>query len=422
MAKKYWLGTVDGVKQVSTCTVTAFDVATTYKLTVGVAPNTRTVSAVGNTSTTVTATDLTAAWNASTNPYFTPVTASSVGAVITLTSDDGGLPFTVASSVTGGTGTISAISTTTTATGPNFWDNASNWSDGVVPVSTDDVIIADSAINIMHGLDQSAVALTSLTIFKSYTGKIGLDYRAVATKPDGATTDATEAEYRGIYLKIGTAKLDIGENFAKGAPAGSARLLIDLGSVTASTVEIFGTASASDSTGRSAVRLKAAVATTDLFVRSAPGGVGLAAEIPGETSTVRDIVVNDQSGTSQVRIGEGTTLTNWKQNGGTNFLEKSSGTVTTLDMDGGTLTTEGVFQITTANLRQGTLNMNNTHGTASIVTLNHKGGTLNTLGTGESRTITTYNPEPGSTIVADGQKLTITNYNEPTRPFTYVMT
>ncbi len=144
--------------------------------------------------------------------------------------------------------------------------------------------------------------------------------------------------------------------------------------------------------------------------------------MPGETSTVGDVTISDASGTTQVQTGEGTTITNWRQNGGANFLQKSAGTLTLLEVDGGTLNTEGVFVITTANVRSGTLRMNHTSGSVSITTLNHDGGTVNTVGSSEARTITTYNPTPGSSLVSDGNTLTITNYNEPSEPFTYTMT
>lgn len=93
------------LKQVSTMTITAYDTATTYKVTIGGADVTQ-VGTGGTTTTTATA--LKDALNASVNANFTPITWTSSGAVITGTSDAPGVPYTPTTSVTGGTGTFAA--------------------------------------------------------------------------------------------------------------------------------------------------------------------------------------------------------------------------------------------------------------------------------------------------------------------------
>mgnify|MGYP001612691326 CR=1 FL=1 len=93
------------VKQASTVTLTAYDAATTYKITIGGQDVTQ-VGTGGTTTTTATA--FATALNASANSNFMPITWASAGAVITGTADVGGTPFTPTSSVTGGTGTIGA--------------------------------------------------------------------------------------------------------------------------------------------------------------------------------------------------------------------------------------------------------------------------------------------------------------------------
>jgi hypothetical protein len=98
MATKYWLGTATAVAQVDTVQITAYDVTTTYTLTVGGVD----VETLGVTDATGTATALAAAWNTSTHAYFTGVTASSTTDTVTLTADVAGVEFTAASSVTGG--------------------------------------------------------------------------------------------------------------------------------------------------------------------------------------------------------------------------------------------------------------------------------------------------------------------------------
>lgn len=102
--------------QVSTAVITAYDTATTYKVTIGGVV----VSVVGQGGTTATtATALRTALNASTHPYFAAITWSGSGSDITGTADTAGVPFIATSSVTAGTGTFSAFSTTTASAGPN---------------------------------------------------------------------------------------------------------------------------------------------------------------------------------------------------------------------------------------------------------------------------------------------------------------
>ena len=80
MATKYWKGTATAVAQVSSATVTAYDAATTYKITVGAGNNTVVISAPGTTDANGTAAALRTAWNASTHPYCAGITAAGTGA------------------------------------------------------------------------------------------------------------------------------------------------------------------------------------------------------------------------------------------------------------------------------------------------------------------------------------------------------
>ena len=411
MATIYWLGTAAAVAQIDTVTITADNNdGTTYILTVG----SETVSTANTGNTTTTATNLAAAWNASTHPYFTGVTATSDAAVVTLTADTAGVPFTAASSVSGGTGTIGAVTASTASAGPNDWSTAANWSGAAVPVASDIVIIKDNAINICWGLAQSAVDLDGLQIHQSYTGKIGLDYRVFAQSADGiTTTTATAVEYRQTYLDIevdsAAGAVDIGQNFGPSKPAGSARICLDLG-VQAANVIIHNTAAAPSESGRCAIRLLADSASTTIHVRSAPGGVGIAVDKPGETATVASVSVSDTSSASRVELGEGTTITTWLQQGGTNIVQAAA-TITTATINGGVLTTEGSYVITTGNANGGTWHANHISGTVPFTTLNVNGGTVDARGNSEARTWTTVNLKKG-TIKADSSILTITTLNE----------
>ncbi|MGH2437495.1 MAG: hypothetical protein ACRDFA_10920, partial [bacterium] len=87
MATKRWLGTAVAVAQISTVTITAYDIATSYKVTIGGV----TVSVVGQGgTTTTTATALKNALAASTHPYFDGITWTSATNVVTGTADVAG--------------------------------------------------------------------------------------------------------------------------------------------------------------------------------------------------------------------------------------------------------------------------------------------------------------------------------------------
>jgi len=413
VATRYWLGQAAVVAQVQTGSIDTLDgtpANNTFTVTIGGVA----VSAVGATNPTTTATNLRASLNASTHPYFAAITWSGSGGNIVGTADTSGVPFVAALTVSGaGTGTVTDFAMTTANSGPNDWSVAANWSAATVPVSADDVIIKDNAVNICWGFAQSAVELTSLRIDKSYTGMIGLRRDHFATSADAETLNVDYVEYRPTYLSIASTTVALGANLAPGTPTGSQRMKIDLGSAVAATVDIFDTAQASAEAGMPAIRLKAANASTDIFVRFAPGGVGVAVDVPGETSTVRKVSVSDTSTASRVFLGAGTTITTWDQSGGDNILQ-AAGTVTTITVSGGILLNEGAAAVTTANVYGGNFVSNST-GTITTLVLN--GGNVDFQKSNRARTVTTCNLTRGE-LKANGTNLTITNLNDPANNYT----
>lgn len=80
-------------------------------------------------------------------------------AAVSVTSNVAGTPhYVVSANVTGGTGTTS-VAVNTANGSPHDWADTDNWSQGAVPSSSDDVVVAG---RVFFGLDQSAVALTTL--------------------------------------------------------------------------------------------------------------------------------------------------------------------------------------------------------------------------------------------------------------------
>ncbi|MEE8306554.1 MAG: hypothetical protein V3R81_04770 [Gammaproteobacteria bacterium] len=422
MGTLYWRGDADAVAQVHTASIDSVDATpanNTFFVTIGGVA----ISAVGDTDVATTATNLRASLNASTHPYFAAITWSGGTGDIIGTADTAGVPFVAALTETGaGTGAVTDFASTTASAGPNDWGTGDNWltsggSQGTAPVSTDTVIIENTNVSIAYGLDQNAIALGFLRIDQSFTGKIGLDRIVFATSADGATTDSTKAEYREDYLKIGTEFLDIGEQLGPGTATGSTRLKINNVDAAASTQTIHNTASTGDGI-YPAVRLLNTHASSTLLIRKAPGGVGVAIDEPGETTTYASITISDETGGAKLFTSDGLTLTTYIQNGGSNSLRSVvDGTITTMTVNGGVLTTNGDFTVTTLNVNGGTANVDHERiGGVAVTTANLNGGTTNVRGSSTARTWTTINLGVNCSFSGDSN-LTITTLNEPTDPY-----
>ena len=389
MATAVWQGGVTAVAQHATGSIDTYDAASTYTVTIGGYP----VSVAGDTDVATTAANLVTALNASTNPYFAAITwdvpsGSTVGA----TADTAGMPFTAALTVSGGTGTVTDFSDTTACTGPHHADAGDNWSTGVVPAASDDVVV-EGGPSILYGLDGfSATALGRVEVRQAYTGKIGLEASGFATSLDGETVDGSLPEYRDVYLEVTADEIVIGEHIGPGTPTGSARIAVEQKKAGASVLDVVdtGTSSVFD---RPAVRYIAGNAAADVVIRSAPSGVGIAVE-PGETATVGDVYVADTSTTSNCYIGPGTTLTQYEQAGGISTISAAA-TITTVNVLGGTLRIVGYdYLITSLNVYGGeTTDTHENTGGAEWTTINCYGGELalplSTAGT--ARAFTTAN-------------------------------
>lgn len=409
MADIKFLGAADAIAQVDTIQILTFDAATTYKVTIGG----DVVSVLGDTDVNTTATNLQLALAASINPYFSSMTWTVLTDTITGTAKSAGDPFTAVSSVTGGTGTIGAVTSVTASSGPNDWNVGRNFDGGVVPTTGDNVIIENSSISITHGLDQSAVTLASLTITKDYAGRIGLKEHSFATNSNGSTSTNVKNEYREQYLKISATVLSIGENFTNRAQSGSAMLKIDLGTIV-STVTVHDTASSSFEVGKPSVQLLGVNVSNKLIVIKCPGNVGIA--VSGfEVSTFASVEIGSEAGNTGVTLGDGVTITTWLQKSGSHFLNAAA-TITTVDVLGGTLTTDGDYIITTLNINgDATLFLNHLNASPVITTLNYLGAaTVDVTRSSKARTITNLNTVKGAVLKADNTKLTITNLALPT--------
>lgn len=417
MATKYWLGSsaTPLVAQIAKAVFATYDVATTYKITIGGVV----ISQVGTGGTlTATLSALATALNASTHPYFSGITWSSTATEIIGTADTTGVGFSFTGSTSGGTGTCSTPFTITTAgSGPQWWNVATNWSDNAVPVNGDTVYIKNSTTSILWGLDQSAVTLTKLVIDKSFTGKIGLRHYEFATSADGATATANLNDPRDTYLKISATESHIGIFEGDGDVNGSGRIKIDFGSVSGQSCTVWDTASGATDTGYPSILLLMNHNTFNLYVRSAPAAVGVAKGAPNETSTLALCSISDDSENTQVQFGDGVTCTTWTQSGGDNIL-RAAATVTTVNVNGGNLVIEGDFTITTLNINGATVVDNHIKTSGNAVTtcnFYERGGSIDFTKSNVARTYATTNLKQQAALNFDKAVVTFTSLVMPDR-------
>lgn len=407
MSTIHWVGAGIAVAEIATIQILTFDASTTYKVTIGGVE----VSVLGITDVNGTAAALQAALSASSHPYFaaTVIVWTVTTDTITGTAVVAGPPFEAVTSVTGGTGTIGAFTVTTARQGPNDWETPANWDAGAVPVASDDVVLANSSDNILWGIDQNAIAINSLRILKTFTGKVGLNLNAFALSSDGNTTNTSVDEYRESYLRIAVDLLELGKHVGPGTPAGSSRLKIDNTKASGAAVTtVFDTATAPAETGLPAVRLLFNNSAADTFIRAGKGGVGIAIDSPGEVSTFGDVTITDGA----LYLGQGCTLSDLLSRGGISTLQAAA-TVALLDIDNGVVTSEGDFTITNVNMTGGIFNSNHIKtGGDAITTANMNGGTLDGSKSGEPRTWGTVNLDEG-TVVTDDAVVTITTLVQP---------
>ncbi len=413
MATKQFLGTADPVAQVETGAIASVD-GTPSSNTFTVSMGGASVSVPGNTDVNTTASDLRAALTASTDPYFEAITWGGAGASIEATAKTPGVEIGPSLTVSGGgSGSVTNFSTTTPNAGPSDWSTPENWTDGTIPANGDDVVIADSAVNIVYGLQQSAVALASLTIRKTYTGKIGLPVTSFATSADGETSSTpARPEYRQTYLSISATRISIGEDYGPANPTGSQRIKIDNKAAGASSLVVHDTAASASETGKTAVRYLAGSLSADVFVRNAPGGVGIGVDAAGEVATIGLLSVSHDTTLAFIQTGPGVTVTNVESKGGQVTIQAAA-TIAAVVVEGGTTTFEGDFAVTSLSVFGGIARPNNVVPSGDeIGTITIDGGSLDARGSTEPRTFDTVNLVSGS--LRGNTSLTINTLKEPT--------
>lgn len=391
MATKYFKGQLTAIAQQVDCTPANVEIGDIFSVLIdgeviaSYVALSATVGAVGAA--------LFPLWNASTDVRAATCTAVNNSGVLNLTADTAGMPFSVTCTATDGGGANTQTltpSTTVANVSPNDASPAGNWSDGSVLTTGDVVSLENSAVSILHGLDQSAVTLASLTIKPTYTGRIGLYGPKFAT--NSSTHNAAKREYREEYFKIGATVFNMPVHVGAGNPSGASRVNIDFGSVqTLSTINATAQSSADDN--MPPVRLLGTNASNKLAIT---GGTVGTAIVAGEVSTWSEITVS--GGT--LNCGSGCTLTTVNVDAGEAFISSAA---TTINLDGGKLTVNGTGATTTANCNGGELIYNSS---GTITNLNIRGRVV--LSSGVARTITNCSMYAGGSLICD-EAATFTN-------------
>jgi hypothetical protein len=261
------------------------------------------------------------------------------------------------------------------------WDTAANWSPSGVPIASDDVVLANSSQDVLSGLDQSAVALTSITIDQSYTGLIGT--------------------LQSDFLQVAASTAVIGQSrTTTGTLTGSKRLNLDFGTSTACDIQVYNTARLAQDQNRQPLRIKAVNASTTLQVYSGQLAVS---DDNSDSSTLSSIVVNGGS----VNVGQGVTLTTLESTGGATSTQSSC---TTCTIKGGSVNFyDGIAASTITTLTVSDTGTFNHYGSGTITTANANGGTIDLTRTEKAKTVTTLNLKQNAVLVIDTSNVTLTN-------------
>ncbi|AWM38128.1 hypothetical protein GobsT_37790 [Gemmata obscuriglobus] len=256
-----------------------------------------------------------------------------------------GVPFAGTAS---GTGTTTLTETELVAsTGPSHADEPRNWSLGVLPGATHDVVV-DVPVPLLYGWENvAAAAFASLRIKAAFESQLGLPRR----------NEAGYIEYRQRFWVIATAvPVEIGEGDGQGPTRCNIQVTNALSAVVHKTGQRPGaTAPPVNFVGASSGTLAVAA-----------GDVGLASDDDTTGCTVTTLAVD---GAAALTVGKGATVTTANQTGGTLI---GFGTVVTHNFAGGDATLYKAPTTVTADGGAGTLDCRFT-GTAATVTFRGQG-------------------------------------------------
>lgn len=389
MAKILWRGDAPAVAKVDRVTV-AGTWATNDTATLTCNGKSVTFTVAGTQTVAAVVAGLVALWNASTVTEHAEVTAADANPYITLTADTAGKPFTITTSeVTAGDGTLS-LANLTASSGPADLAVAANFQGGSLPVDDDELIYEDSNKDCLYNLDALDDLVTlSVTVWQSYTGKIGLP----------KISSGGYIEYRPQYLTAGITALDVGG----GEGSGSTRLQFDLMAVVAASI-VRNTGSA-QSAGTYPLLIKNGATGSSLKVMKGVVGVavyaGEAAYLDGGLTLG---YITNQRGDAKVVCGSGVVLDDVTKIGGYLLVASNVGDVVNHE---GELHTTG--NMTADLLRMfGGVAMDQSSGTFALVEV-HSGAAYDYRRGVTAKTVTTMDLKKGAKYYDPAGLVTATN-------------
>lgn len=349
---KRWLGNAAATFDIWTISLSGTVVSQTYSVTM----NSKSITYVAGVSDTVATilAGLVANWTSLTTPpppEFQELNPVVSGTTIIATAQLAGNPCTI--TVSTGGGATFTIAHTQTATGPNDFANAQNWSGGVAPANSDTLVFDNGSTPCKFGLSTSLTGIT-LQISAGFSGTIGLPFI-------NANATTTYAEYRPTSLTLTGGTITINAPNCK-------QCNLAFGSNTA-TVNI---QNIGPRLSQYIPPILIQGGNNSSVLAISKGDVGVA-YYQGQTAQFNSILMSYQSSpTSDVTLfcGSGTTLNTITKNGGT--LTTNSNITTLTQGTGGGTTYVIAGAVTTAYCENGTLIYNST-GTLGTVTVAGKG-------------------------------------------------
>ena len=178
MAQRFWIGGAPVAQQVSSFTVAGAIAGDVYSIQLTAEDPNQSASVAylvkAGDDVAAVASGVATAFNGSTDGLFSVATASTNGADVVVTASVAGRPFYATANVTG-TGTFGPEVVDTASAGPNDYNTAANWQDGLgapaaVPTGTDEVTISAGTDSILYGLDQTTTTPARVAVQESYAG------------------------------------------------------------------------------------------------------------------------------------------------------------------------------------------------------------------------------------------------------------
>jgi hypothetical protein len=275
-------------------------------------------------------------------PAMREVTAASSGSVVTVTANGAGVPFTL--TVTPSTSSGGAAATTSAvATGPNFFDNALNFADGVVPASGDTLVFQHSNVDCLYNLDASNTTNISLIVDATYIGRIGLK----------RYNDGGYQEYRQRHLALRFASAERSIVIGQGNGSGSSRLNIDVSTSEPKALVVM--TSAPEARAQGAVDFKGGGSSFEVSIRR--GYVSIAGD-RGDSATVGQLDVSFVTNVGQdanVFVGGQAVISGITKNGGklTMMNVPSTSSISTVTHVSGEAEFGGAEAVSVMNLQGG---------------------------------------------------------------------